>query len=1602
MLYPITLWLWTFLFASPDAAPLSAQLQNPFVSPIVLGDSTIYQELKEKLANRQKAIAPEKLYLQLDRTLYVPGDDVWFNAYVRNAGDLQASLQSQILYVELLDPRGSMLEQKTFLALDGTTAGDFQIKAEWPGGLYKIKAYTRWMENTGDVFERTLTVQKVVLPNLNMKLEFERKALGPGDMAIARLDVSGLDNKALAKSDIRFTATADGRECAVGTAKTDGNGRAYLKFRLPEDLKSADGLLNVLIAHKGSTESISRAIPIVLNKIDLQFFPEGGDAVAGLPCQMAFKALNEFGKPADVSGIIVDEKGAQVAEFSSYHDGMGAFGFVPQAGRRYEARLTRPLASDTPYPLPDIAVSGYSLRLQNRNEKSLQFAVSATGNGKAYLLGTSQDKPFFFREIEFGGQSSDQQVTVPVQDLPMGIARFTLFDSEKSEQAERLVFVNRDKGLDIEITTDKERYLPREKVQMDIKVRDHMGRPVQGRFSLAVADEKLLSFADDKQGHILASLLLEQDVKGKIEEPNFYFDPAEPKSAQALDYLLMTQGWRRFEWEEVLEDQPVAYDQPAERASIAGVLVKRNGKPLPWATVSLYPNGPKTETDNEGRFTFTNVDIEQYTHVQYWRDQYSRIYWYDENMKLAPSGAVTQATVRYQNGKNGSTFLQGKVTDDQGETMIGATVKIMKGSDFVRGTITDFDGNYRVAPLEPGTYDVVFSYTGYAEQRVKGVKTLMNQIAFLDATMCSTTVISDVEVTAFKTPAIEKDKTAGGQTLTSQQIKNLPTRSVNATVTASEEDAGITIRGSRADATTLYIDGIRAQAKKDMEADEMLDLAGGVPADLPNAMEINEVQVVAFKVPLIEQDKTSTGQILDAGQLRPRSSASFSKKRLAAAERNARMQARPLKVFARARTFYTPAYESSTPATATRTDFRSTIFWKPDITTDRKGRASVEFYTSDAITNFRATLEGIGTKGQAGRAEKKFFVQKPLSMAVKMPASVISGDLLRLQVMLTNHTSHIAGGHLDLVVPEHFTLKNEPELQIQIAPGATKTINIEYQIGSTDDSAEKAVSIRFSADENVLDASETGIRTLDRGFPARQIASGSAAQNKFNFHLQDPVEGSISAMLTAYPNALEDVLKGMERMLRQPCGCFEQVSSSNYPNLLVLDLLRQTGTARPDVERKAATLLEDGYKRLTAYECKSGGFDWWGRDPAHEGLTAYGILEFTDMSKVFEVDQKLIERSVNWLYGRRDGKGSWKRRNDQHGWQSDGVVDAYIAWALAEAGYGKKFASEIDYAYTQAIQSKDPYQVALMANAMLVLKDKRSTTLLEMLRGEQSEDGSWTGSTHSVMYAQGKCFQIETTALSALALMKSGKDNVALNKAMDFLVKSKTEYGYGSTQSTVLALKALVEYARIGNNTPADGTLVVQIDGKKVAEQSFSSKDPKRLEIAHLERFFGSGDPQIEVYFENPKMAIPFDLEIKYASRLPRNVPGCPLGFTTQLDKSSASVGETVRLSATLENPTGNVQSSPMIVLGIPAGLTLQPWQLKKLVEEKKCDFYELWDGFAVFHFEQLAPNERRVLNLDLRADIAGNFEAPASQAFLYYSNDQRVWSKPERLSIVP
>jgi len=496
------------------------------------------------------------------------------------------------------------------------------------------------------------------------------------------------------------------------------------------------------------------------------------------------------------------------------------------------------------------------------------------------------------------------------------------------------------------------------------------------------------------------------------------------------------------------------------------------------------------------------------------------------------------------------------------------------------------------------------------------------------------------------------------------------------------------------------------------------------------------------------------------------------------------------------------------------------------------------------------------------------------------------------------------------------------------------------------------------------------------------------------------LEGSLVAKLQVYPNTLDEVMKGMESMLRMPGGCFEQTSSSNYPNLLVLDYLRETGTSMPTIETQAKEYLDVGYKRLVGYESPSGGLDWWGRDPGHEALSAYGLMEFVDMQRVYDVDQALIDRTAKWLLSRKDGKGSWtKNQHALHSWAVAEVTDAYIVWAMTEAGYAKEITKELDKSYQDAIKSEDPYMMALITNALFKANDKRAELLVNELVKLQKKDGSFVGLTSSVTNSTGQSLMVETSSLAVLGMLQTKKYSKEIQMALKAIQGGKNYYGYGSTQGTVLALKAMLQQAKNSKKTSEAGELVVSVNGKKVHSIVYTAEQTEIL-IPNLAPFLKEGEQAVSVEYKGTKTPMPWDLEVIYTTRLPQNSPDCQLSLSTQLPKNKIKMGETIRLTTTLTNISKEGQAMTMAMIGIPAGLSLQPWQLKELQEKKVVDYYELFDGYVVFHYEQLEPNQTKTVHLDLKADVPGSYEAPASSAFLYYTNEHKVWTMPDRMVI--
>ncbi|MFQ5334845.1 MAG: MG2 domain-containing protein, partial [Flavobacteriales bacterium] len=565
------------------------------------------KNVKSKLLHYNEVAPEEKVYLQFDKTLYKPGETIWFSAYVRDGESLNPSRKSEILHVELIDPKGNVSRQIALIARKGVAKGDFALDGSVPGGLYKVKAFTNWQKNFGEgvFFTKDIQVQSVVIPRLLMKMDFTRKAYGPGDEVIAKINLNTLDNNALADYGFGYVVNIDGRKLMEKKSETDNTGEAYVKFELPEDLSSNDGILNVMVDYEGRTESISRSVPITLGNIDLTFYPEGGDLVEGLESQLAFKALNEFGKPADLEGVVFDQSGSKVAEFSSFHNGMGSFGLDYRIGESYVAKITKPAGIAQEYPLPEPLRRGWVMHVEQDGDEALDVEIRSTENEQMSLLCQVRGKIYYTRALEV--KRGRNSISIPTASFPAGVVQITLFDGRNIERCERLAFVNKDRQMHIEVRTDKEKYLPREKVKMSLRVTDERGLPIPANLSLAVVDDKLLSFADDKSGNILSTLLLESDIRSKVEDPAFYFDPKEEKADKALDFLLMTDGWRRFKWEQIIDEDipPTTFD--GEMARIGGTVYDYNAKPVTGATVTA---GNKTvKTDENGHFEINDLDL---------------------------------------------------------------------------------------------------------------------------------------------------------------------------------------------------------------------------------------------------------------------------------------------------------------------------------------------------------------------------------------------------------------------------------------------------------------------------------------------------------------------------------------------------------------------------------------------------------------------------------------------------------------------------------------------------------------------------------------------------------------------------------------------------------------------------------------------------------------------------------------------------------------------------------------------------------------------------------------------------------------------------------
>ncbi|TAE46327.1 MAG: hypothetical protein EAY69_08970, partial [Cytophagales bacterium] len=368
-------------------------LLNGKIVPILDTTDKVLKELVNQVNNYYKKLPPEKIYVHLDKPIYKPNETIWGKVYLLDANNDYASFISDVAYVDIINPRGQIEKTISLAVKNGVAQFDFDLTEV--GGLYKLKAYTKWLQNNGEesFFERSIQVQKTMNPKLLLKIDFLQKSYGAGNEVEAYFEAKDLKKNTIINQPIRFDVNLAGKNILQQNINTDAEGKAIIRFKLPNELTTNDGLLNVMMSYDGYSESISRSIPIVLNKIDIQFMPEGGEALTNIDHKIAFKAVNEFGKGADVEGFIVDETDTEIVKIKSFHQGMSAFVINQKENKTYFAQIVSPFYIKI--PLPKAKNQEYGLMVDTLKNKVLQGKFYAPQNKTIYLTAQSGGKIFF-------------------------------------------------------------------------------------------------------------------------------------------------------------------------------------------------------------------------------------------------------------------------------------------------------------------------------------------------------------------------------------------------------------------------------------------------------------------------------------------------------------------------------------------------------------------------------------------------------------------------------------------------------------------------------------------------------------------------------------------------------------------------------------------------------------------------------------------------------------------------------------------------------------------------------------------------------------------------------------------------------------------------------------------------------------------------------------------------------------------------------------------------------------------------------------------------------------------------------------------------------
>jgi uncharacterized protein YfaS (alpha-2-macroglobulin family) len=1532
------------------------------------------------------------ILLTTEKPIYQPTQTIHVRALALDRSDHEAAANHKLTF-ELEDSRGNKVFKKA-TATDqfGIASAEFGLADEVNLGTYHLRALMGDAEAPTNTEEIALNVERYVLPKFKVAVELSengkkhKRGYQPGDHVTGTVRANYFFGKPVDRGEITVKASAMDVavfEAASAQGKTDSDGSYHFDLQLPKYFAGkplSHGAARVLIeatVKDSAGHSETRGEPITVSEAPLLItaVPEGGTLVPNLENQVFILTSYPDGTPAKTDLVIhaagytdqrlaTDDGGIAVALYAVHR-------VMPVAccdTLQIDATDQEGIQASSKIELQAREGNGED-QILLRTERAVYRAgdrillkvFSTKASGAAYIDIVKEGQTVMTRDLELeNGQAELSLTATPEMAGTVDISAYLFARDARPVGDHRLIFVQPADELRIETVADAPVYKPGAEARVSFRVTNSRGQGVHAALGLQVVDEAVFALAEKQPGFAKVFFYLEQEVM-------------KPR------YEIHSIGMP-----EIVE--PVEKSQTAQRDRAARALFS--------ATEIVNPN--KFETQFGG-------DVPMTRYAEYARRYQARFQ--KQANQLAKD--LSHASEGYP-----------KVADP---TRIYAKLATAGGAEFLDawGTHLTFES---ARWDSAGTYYLLRS-AGPDRQFNTGddmqVYLLLQRKWVVSAPGLKPTPIN-VNIEHHRGPfngraeivGTVTDATGAVVAAASVELRNVSTgKNRTATTNANGKFSLSSVPPGDYEVQVVMPGFKVASAELTLHARDRAVLTSTLAVG-----EVSQAIEVSAASPLIQTEGAALAGVpggvgggMGGGVFRVGGGNAMDRMQLAKSEAiNGQLSKE----------------DSGSSAPHVRSYFPEALYINPEIITDKDGRASILIPMADSITTWRMAMIASTQHGALGTSASSLKVFQDFFVDLDLPVTLTQGDRISIPVGIYNYSGSAGDVNLRLEADTWFSMVDDV---------AEKSVNVESSRveGSQFTLEAKRIgkfkltlSARMKGGANRADIVVREIEVIPNGREQNLVFNGrleNTVQHEIDFPPNAIPEAS-KIFVRLYPGPLSQVIEGMDSLLRMPYGCFEQTSSSTYPNVLALDYMKRTKKLTPEIHAKAEGYIANGYQRLLTFEVPGGGFSWFGSAPANKILTAYGLMEFYDMSKVYDVDPKLISRTQQWLAGQQQADGSWKpdssfiNEGATNRYNTDVLrITAYIAWSLGNTGYQGTAVEQAKQFVEKNMNAKmDTYTLAVVANFATDYKNgdrgkdrdftRQAIQLLLDARTEKDEQVWWNADETGV-YATGTSASVETTGLAVQALLKSGEASGTARKAMSYLAARKDAAGtWGTTQATIMALRALLLATEKGA-ADVQGTLRVLLNGKPVEKLALTPENNDLLHQFVFKDIDSLKPSSVEIQFEG-KSGLAYQVVGSYFVPWDQKSTTEPLSIDVAYDRTQLAQDDIATATATINNNLDKTANMVMVDLGIPPGFDLLSEDLQDYLEKSagqksgRLSKFSLTATQAILYFDSFTPGHAVTLKFRLRAKYPIRARTFKSRVYEYYDPEVSSVARPVHLEV--